>query len=285
MTRFRDLLDMIKFEHTIFALPFALLSMFLAADGWPRPAVFFWIVMAMVGARSTAMMMNRIADRHLDAENPRTRQRHLPAGRVRLHSAWVFTLAAAALFLIAASRLNRLALALAPLALATIWAYSWTKRFTWTSHVWLGAGLALAPLGAWIAVQGRLETLPLWLCAGVLFWVAGFDVIYSCQDAAFDRERGLHSIPARFGTAQALLLARAFHTLMLLVFAAVGVLHDFGWMYWVGLGVVALLIVLQHAIVDARDLRHIDVAFFNVNSMVGVLLMVFTLVDRFLISG
>ena len=287
MRRLRVLLDMIKFEHTIFALPFALLSLCLAADGWPRLHDGVWILVAMVGARSSAMMMNRIADRAIDAANPRTSTRHLPAGRVSLRAAWLFALIAAALLVIAAWRLDPLALRLAPVALAFVWAYSWTKRFTWLSHVWLGVGLSLAPLGAWIAVRGRLDWLPVWLGVGIVFWVAGFDTIYACQDARFDRQHGLHSLPARFGARGALAVARLFHAVMLGVFTLVGFVYDFGWLYAVGIVAAAVLVVAQHVIVgrDMRqgDLRHIDIAFFNLNSMVGVLLAAFALADRFLL--
>jgi 4-hydroxybenzoate polyprenyltransferase len=237
----------------------------------------------MVGARSSAMTMNRIADQRIDAENPRTRTRHLPLGIVRRRDAWIFVLATSALFVFAASRLNRLAFALSPVALAVIWSYSWTKRFTWASHLWLGASLALAPLGAWIAVRGRLEALPLVLAAGVIFWVAGFDIIYACQDVDFDRRRGLFSLPASFGTRGALALARAMHVLMLASFALLGVLAGAGWLYWTGFAGVVFLVVVQHSLVRAADLRYIDVAFFNVNSIVGVLLMAFALADRFLL--
>ena len=281
MRRLRLLLDMIKFEHTLFALPFALLSLFLASDGLPSPRTLGWVLAAMVGARSTAMAMNRIADRRIDAENPRTRMRHLPAGLVSARAAWAFAIAMAALLVLAAWRLNPLAFALSPVALAVVWSYSWTKRFTWASHLWLGVSLALAPLGAWIAVRGALDALPLWLGAGVVFWVAGFDTIYACQDADFDRAHGLFSLPARLGTRGALRVARSFHGLMLLVFAAVGILFHFGWVYAAGLSCVTALVIVQHALVRSSDLRHIDVAFFNVNSIVGVLLMTFTLADRF----
>jgi 4-hydroxybenzoate polyprenyltransferase len=273
---------MIKFEHTIFALPFALLALFLASNGVPEPRTLLWVLVAMVGARSTAMTMNRIADRQFDAENPRTRMRHLPAGLVSLRTAWIFALATAALFVYAASQLNRLTFVLAPVALAVIWSYSWTKRFTWASHLWLGVSLALAPLGAWIAVRGRLDVLPLLLGAGVVFWVAGFDTLYACQDTEYDTRRGLWSLPARFGARRALIAARVFHVLMLASFAALGIGFGFGWIYAVGLACVALLVVVQHALVRASDLRHIDVAFFNVNSIVGVLLMAFALADRWL---
>jgi len=277
----RLLLDMIKFEHTIFALPFALLSLFLASDGLPAPRTLGWVLLAMIGARSTAMAMNRIADRRIDAGNPRTKTRHLPAGLVSVQAAAGFAIAMAGLFVLAAWRLNRLALVLSPIALGVVWSYSWTKRFTWASHLWLGVSLALAPLGAWIAVRGSLDALPLWLGAGVVFWVAGFDTIYACQDADFDRTHGLFSLPARLGTRGALLVARSFHGLMLLVFAVMGIVFHFGWVYAAGLVCVTALVIVQHALVRSSDLRHIDVAFFNVNSSVGVLLMAFTLADRF----
>lgn len=284
MQRLKELLDTIKFEHTIFAMPFALLSLFLASDGWPRADVLLWVIVAMVGARSTAMMMNRIADRHLDAHNPRTASRQLPRGVVSLPSAWVFTLVSAALFVWAASRLNMLTLALSPVALAVIWSYSWTKRFTWAAHLWLGASLGLAPVGAWIAATGRLDVTPVLLAVGVLLWVAGFDTIYACQDAGFDRAHGLHSLPSRLGTARALRLARVFHALMLAVFVALGAWIDATWLYWAGWLVVLALVVVQHRLVDPEDLSQLDIAFFNVNSIVGVLLMVFTLADRFLLG-
>jgi len=284
MQRLKDLLDAIKFEHTIFAMPFALLSLFLASDGWPRLEVLLWVLVAMVGARSTAMMMNRIADRHIDARNPRTANRQLPSGVVSLPAAWTFTLLSAALFVFAASRLNSLAFGLSPVALAVVWAYSWTKRFTWAAHLWLGISLGLAPLGAWIAATGQLEATPLLIGLGVLLWVAGFDTIYSCQDADFDRQHGLHSMPARWGTARALQLARLFHTLMLAVFVVLGVWIDATWLYWGGWLLVAGLVIVQHRLVNPDDLSHIDIAFFNVNSIVGVLLLVFTLADQFLLG-
>lgn len=283
MRRLSLLLDMIKFEHTIFALPFALLALFLAADGVPEPRLLVWVIVAMAGARTTAMTMNRIADRRFDARNPRTRDRHLPAGRVRLGEAWALALGSAALLVVAAWRLNGLALALSPVALAVVWSYSWTKRFTWVSHLWLGLALALAPCGAWIAARGRLEPLPLLLGLGVLFWVAGFDTIYACQDQEHDRRHGLFSLPARWGARRALVVARAFHVLMMASFVALGIVFDFGWLYAAGLVCVGALVFVQHALVRAVDLRHIDVAFFNVNSIVGVLVMAFALADRFLL--
>ena len=283
MRRLGFLLDMIKFEHTVFALPFALLALFLASEGMPSLYTFGWVLVAMVGARSTAMTMNRIADRHIDAANPRTRERHLPAGRIGLGAAWTLALVSAAVFVVAAWRLNRLAFVLSPVALAVVWSYSWTKRFTWASHLWLGLSLALAPLGAWIAVRGRLDGLPLLLGLGVLFWVAGFDTIYACQDVDTDRRQGLYSLPARLGPRRALVVARVFHGLMLGVFTLIGIAFGFGWLYAIGLVCTGVLVIVQHALVRASDLRHIEVAFFNVNSIVGVVLMAFTLADRFLL--
>jgi 4-hydroxybenzoate polyprenyltransferase len=281
MQRLKLLLDMIKFEHTIFALPFALLALFLASDGLPATRTLLWIVVAMVGARTTAMTMNRIADRDVDAANPRTRMRHLPAGSVRLRDAWILCIAGAILLIVAAWQLNRLALLLSPLALAIVWSYTWTKRFTAASHLWLGVALALAPLGAWIAARGRLEMPAVWLAIGVLFWVAGFDTIYACQDVEFDRGHKLHSLPARLGPRNALRLARAFHVLMLAAFTALGIVLHAGFLYWIGLAAILGLVIVQHSLVRAADLRHIDVAFFNVNSIVGALLLVFALADRF----
>ena len=281
MQRLKLLLDMIKFEHTVFALPLALLALFLASDVLPALDTLLWIVVAMVGARTSGMALNRIADRDVDAANPRTRTRHLPQGSVRLRDAWLLCIAGAIGLVVAASQLNRLALALSPVALAVVWSYSWTKRFTWASHVWLGAALGLAPLGAWIAVRGRLEMPAIWLAIGVLFWVAGFDTIYACQDVEFDQWRRLHSLPARFGTRNALRLARVFHVLMLAAFTALGIGLHAGVLYWIGLAAIAALVIVQHALVRDADLRHIDVAFFNVNSIVGALLLVFALADRF----
>jgi len=283
MRRLALLLDMIKFEHTVFALPFALLSLFLASEGMPSLQTFLWVLVAMVGARTTAMTMNRIADRRIDADNPRTRDRHLPAGRVGLGEAWIMALVAAGVFVFAAWKLNRLALALSPVALAVLWSYSWTKRFTWASHLWLGLALGLAPLGAWVAVRGRLDALPVLLGTGVVFWVAGFDTIYACQDIDTDRRQGLLSLPAWLGPRRALMVARAFHVLMLGVFTLIGAAFGFGWLYAVGLVCVGGLVIVQHALVRASDLRHIEIAFFNVNSIVGVVLMAFTLADRFLL--
>lgn len=267
-------LEMIKIEHTLFALPFAFLGAVLAANGLPTIRQIAWIVVAMVGARSAAMAFNRIADRKIDARNPRTASRAIPAGLLSTAFVWVFTLISAAIFLLAAAMLNRLALILAPVALASVFLYSFTKRWTQFSHIVLGWCLAIAPTGAWIAVRGEIGSkIPLLLSLVVLLWTAGFDVLYACQDFEFDRSEGLKSIPARVGIGRALWISRALHA------AAFGVLV---WLYVVtGLGVIAIvgvivtgaLLVYQHSLVRANDLGRLNAAFFTTNAFVSVILL------------
>jgi 4-hydroxybenzoate polyprenyltransferase len=267
-------LEMIKIEHTLFALPFAFLGAVLAARGLPTAWQILWIVVAMVGARSAAMAFNRIADRHFDAKNPRTASRALPAGLLSVGFVWVFTIAAAGLFFLAAAMLNRLTLILAPVALACVLTYSFTKRWTQFSHLVLGASLAIAPTGAWIAVRGEIGSpVPLLLSLVVLLWTAGFDVLYACQDYNFDRSEGLRSIPARFGIARALWISRALHT---------GAFLGLVWLFVItGLGPVALagviatgaLLIYQHRLVHADDLSRLNAAFFTTNAFVSVILL------------
>lgn len=266
---------MIKIEHTLFALPFAFLGAVLAANGFPAPVQIVWITVAMVGARSTAMAFNRVADRDLDALNPRTRSRALPAGLLSAKFVWMFILCSAALFFIAAAMLNRLTLVLAPLALGSVLLYSFTKRWTMLSHLVLGWCLAIAPTGSWIAIRGSIDSpVPLLLSAVVLLWTAGFDVLYACQDYDFDVHAGLHSIPRRFGIARALWIARVFHLGAFL--ALVG-------LYWIGrLGVLALvgviatgaLLIFQHRLVRSDDLSRLNAAFFTTNAFVSVILFI-----------
>ncbi len=265
---------MIKIEHTLFALPFAFLGAVLAARGLPTGWQILWIVIAMVGARSAAMAFNRIADRDFDAKNPRTASRALPAGLLSVGFVWMFTLLAAALFLLAAAMLNRLALILAPVALASVLLYSFTKRWTQFSHIVLGWCLSIAPTGAWIAVRGEIGSpVPLLLSLVVLLWTAGFDVLYACQDYEFDRGEGLKSIPARVGIARALWISRALHTAAFLTLL---------WLFWItGLGAVAFvgviatgaLLVYQHRLVRANDLSRLNAAFFTTNAFVSVILL------------
>jgi len=265
---------MIKIEHTLFALPFAFLGAVLAANGLPSPGQILWIVVAMVGARSAAMAFNRIADRTLDARNPRTASRALPAGLLSVGFVWAFTIAAAALFLLAAAMLNRLTLILAPVALVCVLLYSFTKRWTQFSHLVLGACLSIAPTGAWIAVRGDIgSTVPLLLSLVVLLWTAGFDVLYACQDYEFDRHAGLRSIPARFGTARALWIARTLHAAAFLALVWLFVVTKLGPIALVGVIATAALLVYQHRLVRAGDLSRLNAAFFTTNAFVSVILL------------
>ncbi|MGH9394849.1 MAG: UbiA-like polyprenyltransferase [Terriglobales bacterium] len=276
LTSTRRTLEMIKFEHSVFALPFALLGALLAAGGWPRWAVLGWIVVAMVGARSAAMTFNRIVDRRIDAANPRTRGRALAAGTLSLGFAWGFFALSAALLVVAAWRLNPLCLALSPLALAWVLAYSYTKRFTWLSHWVLGLGLGIAPAAAWIAVRGALSARILLLVGAVTLWVAGFDLLYACQDVAFDRSRAdLHSLPKRLGVAGALRAAQLCHVVMLALLAWLLLASHLGGLAWAGLGAVAGLLVYEHALLAPDDLSRMNAAFFAVNGYIGLVLLLF----------
>ncbi|MCA1565527.1 MAG: putative 4-hydroxybenzoate polyprenyltransferase [Acidobacteria bacterium] len=271
----RTTLEMIKIEHTLFALPFALLGAVLAARGLPPVRQLLWITVAMVGARSAAMAFNRIADHKYDAANPRTSGRAIPAGLLSLKFAWAFTLASAALFFVAASMLNRLTLLLAPVALASVLLYSYTKRFTSLSHLALGWCLCIAPAGAWIAVRGAIDSpVPLLLSLVVLLWTAGFDVLYACQDYDFDRRAGLRSIPARVGIPAALRISRLLHAG---AFAALVALYSAatpGALALVGVVATGVLLVYQHSLVRADDLSRLNAAFFTTNAFVSVILFV-----------
>ena len=270
--KLRVTLEMIKIEHTLFALPFAFLGAVAAARGIPSGWTIFWITMAMVGARSAAMAFNRLVDRRYDAENPRTATRALPAGLVGVGFVRAFTAASVALFLVAAAMLNWLALALAPVALLSVLGYSYTKRFTPLSHVALGWALSIAPAGAWIAVRGDLGPEPLLLSAAVMLWTAGFDILYACQDADFDRRAGLYSIPSRLGVARALWVARGLHVLMFAALVAFYLLSGSGALGLAGVLATGALLVYQHAIVRANDLSRLDAAFFTTNAFVSVIL-------------
>jgi 4-hydroxybenzoate polyprenyltransferase len=279
MNRVRTVLEMIKFEHSLFALPFALTGALLAAratrHSWPTINQVLWIVVAMVAARSAALTINRIVDIRYDRENPRTRQRALPTGALSVSFAWVFTLVAVAVFLIAAWQLNPLALKLAPLALAILFLYSFTKRFTSWSHLFLGFALGISPAAAWIAVTGGLDLRMLILCAAVTLWVGGFDVLYACQDIDYDRRAGLYSIPKRFGIAKALLIARVMHAGVAALLAWLAASFTLPWPAWVGSAVVAVLLAYEHSLVKANDLSKLDAAFFTVNGYISMLFLLF----------
>lgn len=271
----RVTLEMIKWEHSVFALPFALCGAMLAANGWPTVHQFGWIIVAMVAARSSAMAFNRLADARLDAANPRTQSRALPSGTLTPGFVSIFVVISAALFVLAAWQLNRLAFLLAPVALAIILLYSYTKRFTRWSHLVLGLALGIAPAASWIAVRGSLDPRILLLTAAVVFWVGGFDVLYSCQDYEFDRERGLHSIPRHIGVPSALWVARLFHLVMLLLLAAVVVIFGLGKLAAAGVIAVALLLAYEHSLVSARDLSKLNAAFFTMNGVISVVFLLF----------
>jgi len=280
--RIRTVLEMIKFEHSVFALPFALTGALLAARathqpprGWPTLRQFLWIIVAMVAARSAAMTMNRIADLRFDKENPRTKQRALATGALSLSFAWVFTLGAVALFFVAAWQLNSLALKLAPLAIAILFFYSFTKRFTNWSHIFLGFALGISPAAAWIAVTGSLDVRILILCAAVTFWVGGFDVLYACQDIDYDKRAGLYSIPKRFGIANALLIARVMHIGVVTLLSWLAYSFVLPWPAWAGIVVVAALLSYEHSLVKPGDLSKLDAAFFAVNGYISLLFLLF----------
>ena len=278
----RVTLEMIKWEHSIFALPFALCGAMLAAGGFPSAHQLIWIVVAMVAARSAAMAFNRLVDASIDASNPRTRGRALPAGHLTPTFVGIFVVVSSALLIVAASQLNRLALWLSPAALAVLLLYSYTKRFTRWSHLVLGFALGMAPAAAWIAVRSSLDLRILLLTAAVTFWVAGFDVLYACQDFDFDRHSGLHSIPRHLGIRRALWVARGFHMIMLALL--IGLLWSFGLgkLAVAGVSVVAALLAYEHSLVSPHDLSKLNAAFFTMNGVISVLFFVFVAGDLLL---
>ncbi len=274
IAKLRTTLEMIKFEHSIFALPFALTGAMLAARGWPAWRQVLWLIVAMVGARSAAMTFNRIADLKLDALNPRTRMRALPTGQLSLRFALGFTLLSCALLVLAARELNPLAFKLSPLALALLLVYSYTKRFTVLSHIVLGACLGMSPIAAWIALRGDVSLSVLLLGAAVTLWTAGFDIIYACQDVEFDHALGLHSIPKRYGIRAALYTSAILHVLMFALLVTVARMENLGWVAMAGLIAVACLLTYEQALVKPSDLSRVNAAFFTVNGYVSVLFFV-----------
>jgi 4-hydroxybenzoate polyprenyltransferase len=282
---------LIRFSHTVFALPFALASVALA---WPSHPVtlhgIFWILIAMIGARSAAMAFNRLVDRKFDALNPRTEKWELPQGTVKVWEAVILTATSSAVFVYAAYQLNFVCFVLSPVALAIVFFYSLTKRFTWASHLFLGLALSLAPMGAWLAVAGepidlRALATPIFLGLAVLFWLAGFDVIYSLQDHAFDRKEGLYSIPVRFGVAGALRFSGFFHACTVVFLAAVGLSTQMGVIYWLGVVIVAIILLWEHRLVTPTDLSRINRAFFDFNAYVSIGYLLTTVADVLLLTG
>ena len=278
----RVTLEMIKWEHSIFALPFALCGAMLAANGLPAGQQMIWIVVAMVTARSAAMAFNRLADASIDAANPRTQTRALPAGALTPAFVATFVVVSCGVFVLAASRLNHLALVLSPIALGVVLLYSYTKRFTRWSHLFLGLALGIAPSAAWIAVRGSFDPRILLLTAAVTFWVGGFDVLYACQDYEFDQEAGLHSIPRYFGIRQALRIARLFHVFMLVLLMGLVVVFGLGKLAVIGLVVVMLLLVYEHSLVSPTNLSKLNAAFFTMNGVISVVFLAFIAGDLLL---
>jgi len=277
--RIRTVLEMIKFEHSVFALPFALTGALLAArftaHAWPSLRQILWIIVAMVSARSAAMTINRIADLRYDKENPRTKMRALATGALTVSFAWIFTLIAVAVFVVAAWQLNPLALKLSPVALTILFFYSFTKRFTNWSHLFLGFALGISPAAAWIAVTGHLDLRMLILCGAVTLWVGGFDVLYACQDVDFDQEAGLFSIPKRFGIGGALWIARVMHVGVVALLVWLAASFALPWPAWAGIAVVGALLAYEHSLVKANDLSKLDAAFFTMNGYISISFLLF----------
>ena len=273
------ILSDIKIQHTVFALPFAIISAFMAAGGIPEVAAIAWIMVCVIGARSAAMAFNRIVDARFDRLNPRTRNRPLAAKRVDTTSYWVFLIAASMLFIFASFKLNRLSFYLSPVALSIVFFYSLTKRFTSLSHVFLGFALSVAPVGAWVAIREEVSLASLILGAAVVFWLAGFDIIYSCQDLESDTENRLHSIPRKFGVSKALKLAAGSHVLMIFFLVILSTLPLLDWLYLVGVFLVGILLIYEHSLIQPNNLSKVNIAFFNVNGCISVLLMTLVIVD------
>lgn len=280
--RARIYLDAIKFEHTLFALPFAYLGMTLASRGWPGWPIVIWTTLAMAGARTGAMAANRLIDAGLDARNPRTATRAIPQGLMSRPEMLGLATGGFALLHIAAWQLNGLALALAPVAMLAVTLYSYTKRFTWGSHWILGLVDGIAPVGGWIAVTGAFSLEAIVLALAVMFWIGGFDVLYGLQDVEFDRQHGLHSIPARFGVRKALWTTRASHAATIVMLLALGNISNLGWPYWVGVGLIGCLLTYENLLLKPHDLSRLNIAFFNINGYIAIVALVSTIMGVWL---
>lgn len=272
-------LRMIKFSHSIFALPFAFTGAILAASGIPSPYQILWIALAMVSARSAAMGLNRIIDRKIDALNPRTSNREIPSGKVKVVEATFFVVVSLLLFIFSAYRLNPLCLKLSPVAVFFLILYSFTKRFTWLSHIFLGITISAAPLGAWIAVRGSLDYEIIPLSLAVVFWLAGFDILYALQDVEFDKRYGLHSIPERFGVKLSLIISRIFHLITWALLVLTGIIFQLNFLFWIGILIISILLIYEHRLVKPDDLSRLDMAFFNMNGYISLTVFIFTLLS------
>ncbi|CCO06957.1 UbiA-like polyprenyltransferase [Desulforamulus hydrothermalis] len=278
-SKLKIFLQMIKFEHTVFALPFAYIGALLTEQRIPAPHHIIWITLAMVGARTAAMSFNRLVDRRIDAKNPRTAGRALPRGLLGVTEVWIYILLSFGLLAVSAYNLSPLAFKLFPVAVFALSFYSYTKRFTWTCHFWCGIALGLAPLGAWVAITDSFHPAPILLGIGVLLWVAGFDIIYACDDYDFDRREGIFSIPARFGIKNALRISTIVHVLAPLCFLAVGLLLNLGLFYFMGVVIACGLLAYQHILVTPEDLSRTGVAFFQLNGTLSVMMFICTVAD------
>jgi 4-hydroxybenzoate polyprenyltransferase len=283
LRKLKILLEMIKFEHTIFALPFAFMGAVLGnivvEHDWPAWSEIFWVTVAMVGARSAAMSLNRLIDRFIDAKNPRTANRAIPAGLISVSEVLLFIVVSFALLFFAAFQLNSLAVKLLPLAVFVLIFYSYTKRFTWLCHFVLGVAIGFGPLGGWVATTGQIDGTALLLFVSVLFWTAGFDIIYACQDADFDRKEGLYSLPSRFGIANALLIARFCHLITFGGLLSLYVSASLSVWFLIGVLISGVILVYEHSLVKPTDLSKLDVAFFTMNGILSVVMFTFTLID------
>jgi len=273
--------ELIKFEHTVFALPFAYLGMLLAKKGWPGIRVFFWTTLAMVSARTAGMILNRIIDREIDKHNPRTRTRALVTGASSLEAAWTLAFVSLAIFFLSAYCLNPACFRLSPIAVLFLSGYHFVKRFSWVCHFTLGLVLGMAPIGGWLAVTGTFSWLPVLLSLAVLVWVSGFDILYSLQDVEFDKTHGLHSVPVSFGRDRALKISEACHLATLAFLTLFGLFLHLGILYWVGIAISAILLKVEHTLVGDGDLSRINTAFFTINGWIGVLLFIFAFLEVF----
>lgn len=272
-------LRMIKFSHSIFALPFAFTGAILAASGIPSPYQIFWITVAMVSARSSAMGLNRIIDKNIDALNPRTSKREIPSGKIKLTEAWIFVSISLALFIFSAYKLNPLCFKLSPIAIFFLFIYSYTKRFTWLSHIILGITISAAPLGAWIAVRGSFDMEIIPLSLAVVFWLSGFDILYALQDIEFDKSYGLYSIPSRFGIKRSLTISRFFHFITWSLLILTGIIFHLNFLYWIGILIISLLLFYEHRLIKPNDLSKLNIAFFNMNGYISLTVFIFTLLS------
>lgn len=277
--KIRIFFEMIKFEHTLFALPFAYVGALITEMKIPAVHDIIWITLAMVGARTAAMSLNRIIDRRIDVRNPRTAGRALPKGLLKVTEVWVYVFLSFALLLYSANQLSPLAFRLFPVAVLVLLTYSFTKRFSWACHLFLGTALGLAPLGSWIAITNRFDLAPVLLSIGVIFWVAGFDIIYACDDYEFDRKEGLYSIPARFGIKNALIISTVFHVIAAVFILAAGLVLQLGVFYMAGVLVAVVILFYQHTLVRPDDLSKAGIAFFNLNGILSIVVFAFTFLD------